>query len=172
MHLDWLKVPGVDVSTGSLGHGLPLALGMALGGRQQGRGYRVYCVMSDGELQEGSVWEAAMAAAQFKATNLTAFVDRNRLSLDGPTEKIMALEPLDAKFAAFGWRVLRIDGHDYDAICDAIETAHAETERPVMIIADTVKGKGIDYMEDQTAWHYGGLDADMRDRALASLRRS
>lgn len=171
MHLDWLKVPGVDVSTGSLGHGLPLALGMTLGGRLQKREFHVYCVMSDGECQEGSVWEAAMAAAQFKATNLTAFVDRNKLSLDGPTESLMAIEPLDDKFAAFGWRVLRIDGHDYDAICGAIDTAHAETERPVMIIADTIKGKGVDYMENETAWHYGGLDAEMRDRALASVRK-
>ncbi len=171
MHLDWTKVAGVDVSTGSLGHGLPLSLGMALGGRQQGQDFRVYCVMSDGECQEGSVWEAAMAAAQFKATNLTAFVDRNKLSLDGPTESIMSLEPLDKKFEAFGWRVLSIDGHDFDAICDAIETAHVEIQRPVMIIANTIKGKGIDYMEDQTAWHYGGLDADMRDRALASIRK-
>ncbi|HOE81804.1 MAG TPA: transketolase [Myxococcota bacterium] len=171
MHLDWQTVPGVDVSTGSLGHGLPLALGMALGGRLQGLDYHVYCVMSDGELQEGSIWEAAMAASQFKATNLTAFVDRNKFSLDGPTESIMALEPLDKKFEAFGWRVLSIDGHDFDQICEAIETAQAEKEKPVIIIADTIKGKGIDFMENQAAWHYAGVDAAMRDKALESIRK-
>ena len=113
-----------------------------------------------------------MAAGNFKATNLTAFVDRNRFSLDGPTETLMRLEPLDKKFEAFGWRVLTIDGHDFDQILDAIETARAETERPVMVIANTVKGKGVDFMEDKTAWHYGGLDEATRDAALASIRKS
>jgi transketolase len=127
--------------------------------------------MSDGELQEGSIWEAAMAASQFKATNLTAFVDRNKFSLDGLTESIMALEPLDKKFEAFGWRVLSIDGHDFDQICEAIETAQAEKEKPVIIIADTIKGKGIDFMENQAAWHYAGVDAAMRDKALESIRK-
>ena len=171
MHLDRLKVPGVDFSTGSLGHGLPLGLGAAMGAKQAGKAWRTYVVMSDGECAEGSVWEAAMAAANFKATNLMAFVDRNRFSLDGPTEDLMKLEPLDRKFEAFGWHTLRIDGHDLDAILDAIEVSRAETERPVMVIADTVKGKGVDYMENQTAWHYGGLDDQMRDKALASLRK-
>ena len=172
MHLDRLKVPGVDFSTGSLGHGLALGLGAALGARQTGKSWHTYVVMSDGECAEGSVWEAAMAAGNFKATNLTAFVDRNRFSLDGPTETLMRLEPLDKKFEAFGWRTLVIDGHDFDAILDAIETAKAETERPVMIIANTVKGKGVDFMEDKTAWHYGGLDEATRDAALASIRKS
>jgi len=112
-----------------------------------------------------------MAASQFKATNLTAFVDRNKFSLDGPTESIMALEPLDKKFEAFGWRVLSIDGHDFDQICEAIETAQAEKEKPVIIIADTIKGKGIDFMENQAAWHYAGVDAAMRDKALESIRK-
>lgn len=172
MHLDRLKVPGVDFSTGSLGHGLPLGLGAAMGARQVGKDWRTYVVMSDGECAEGSVWEAAMAAANFKASNLTAFVDRNRFSLDGPTEDLMKLEPLDGKFEAFGWKTLRIDGHDFDAILDALEAAKAETGRPTMIVADTIKGKGVDYMENQTAWHYGGLDDQMRDKALASLRKN
>jgi transketolase len=172
MHLDRLKVPGVDCSTGSLGHGFPLAVGIALGARVQHHTYRTYCVLGDGECHEGSVWEAAMAASHFKLTNLTAFVDRNRFCLDGPTEKIMALEPLDKKFESFGWRVLKIDGHDFAQICDAIDTSHAETQRPVMILADTVKGKGVDFMENQTAWHYGGLDAEMRAKALESIKRS
>lgn len=172
MHLDRLKVPGVDCSTGSLGHGFPLAVGIALGARVQGHTYRTYCVVGDGECHEGAVWEAAMAAGHFKPTNLTAFVDRNKFCLDGPTEKVMTLEPLDKKFESFGWRVLKIDGHDFDQICEAIDTAHAEKERPVMIIADTIKGKGVDFMENKTAWHYGGLDAEMRAKALESIKRS
>jgi transketolase len=172
MHLDRLKVPGVDCSTGSLGHGFPIAVGIALGARVRGHKYRTYCMLGDGECHEGAVWEAAMAAGHYKATNLTAFVDRNKLCIDGPTEKIMTLEPLDRKFESFGWRVLKIDGHDFDQICDAIDTALAETERPVMIIANTIKGKGVDFMEDKTAWHYGGLDAEMRAKALESIQRS
>jgi transketolase len=172
MHLDRLKVPGVDCSTGSLGHGFPIAVGIALGARVQGHKYRTYCVVGDGECHEGAVWEAAMAAGHYKPTNLTAFVDRNKFCIDGPTEKIMALEPLDRKFESFGWRVLKIDGHDFDQICDAIDTALAETERPVMIIANTIKGKGVDFMENKTAWHYGGLDAEMRAKALESIQRS
>lgn len=172
MHLDRLKVPGVDASTGSLGHGFAIAVGMALGARLAKKRYRVYCLIGDGECHEGSVWEAAMAAGHYRLTNLTCFVDRNGFCLDGPTEEVMKLEPLDAKFEAFGWRVLKIDGHDFDQICDAIETAHAETERPVMIIARTVKGKGVDFMENKTAWHYGGIDEEMKRKALESIMRS
>jgi len=172
MHLDRLKVPGVDFSTGSLGHGLGLGLGAALGAKQTGKSWHTYVVMSDGECAEGSVWEAAMAAGSYRVTNLTGLIDRNKFSLDGPTESLMKLEPLDAKFEAFGWRSLVIDGHDFDAVLDALETAKAETARPVMIVCNTVKGKGVDFMEDKTAWHYGGLDDAMRDAALASIRKS
>ncbi|MBM4396552.1 MAG: transketolase [Deltaproteobacteria bacterium] len=172
MHLDRLKVRGVDASTGSLGHGFGISIGMAMGARLTGRQFRVYCVVGDGECHEGSVWESAMAAGHFKPTNLTVFVDRNRFCLDGPTEEVMPLDPLDGKFESFGWRVLSIDGHDFDAICGAIETAHAETARPVVVIANTVKGKGVDFMENQTAWHYGGLDDRMKARALESIARS
>ncbi len=172
MHLDRLKVPGVDASTGSLGHGLPLALGMAMGAKLQGRSWHTYCIVGDGECHEGSIWEAAMAAGHYKATNLTVFVDKNRLSLDGPTKDVMNIDPLDGKFEAFGWRVITIDGHDFDSICKAVEDSHAEEERPVVIIANTTKGRGVDFMEGQTAWHYGGLDAEMRDKALASIRRT
>ncbi|HSA24176.1 MAG TPA: transketolase [Myxococcota bacterium] len=172
MHLDRLKVPGVDASTGSLGHGIGIAVGMALGARVTGKSYRTYCLIGDGECHEGSVWESAMAAAHFKLANLTCFVDRNGFSLDGPTEKFMALEPLDKKFEAFGWRVLQIDGHDFDAICGAIEEAQRERERPVMVIAKTIKGKGVDFMESKTGWHYGGLDDEMKRKALESIRRT
>ena len=172
MHLDRLKVPGVDTSTGSLGHGFPIAVGIALGARLLKKKYHTYVVLGDGECHEGSVWEAAMAGGHYKLANLTAFVDRNKFCLDGPTESVMRIEPLDKKFEAFGWNVLRIDGHDFDAICGAIDAAHAEKERPTMIICDTVKGKGVDYMENKTAWHYGGLDDEMRRKALESLKKS
>lgn len=171
MHLDRLKVPGVDTSTGSLGHGFPLAVGIALGARLQGQKFRTYCVIGDGECHEGSIWEAAMAGGHYKTTNLTLFVDRNRFCLDGPTEDVLKLEPLDAKFESFGWRAITIDGHDFDQIDEAIEASHAEKEKPVAVIAKTVKGKGVDFMEDKTAWHYGGLDDQTKAKALESIRK-
>jgi len=170
MHLDRLKVKGVDASTGSLGHGIGIAVGMAMGARLQGQKWHTYCVLGDGECHEGSVWEAAMAAAHFKVTNMTVFVDRNRLCIDGETENIMALEPFADKWRAFGWRVIEIDGHDFNQICDAIDASHAETEKPVVIIANTIKGKGIDFMENLAGWHYAGLDSANAARALAALR--
>jgi len=172
MHLDRLRVPGVDASTGSMGHGLPIAVGMALGARVQKKDFRTYCIVGDGECDEGSIWEAAMAAGHYKLSSLIAFVDRNRFSLDGPTEKVMSLEPLDKKWEAFNWHVQTIDGHDMDQICTAIDAAHAQTAKPNLIIANTIKGKGVDYMENKTGWHYGGLDTEMRDKALASIRRA
>lgn len=170
MHLDRLKVPGVDFSTGSLGHGEALSLGCALGARLQGQTFHTYCVLSDGECDEGSTWEAAMAAGHFKVTNLTWFVDYNGFSLDGPVDKVMTLSPLDKKFEAFGWRVLTIDGHDFDAILDAIATARAEKTKPTVILAKTVKGKGVSFMENKTGWHYGGLDDQNKAKALADIR--
>ena len=125
MHLDRLKVPGVDTSTGSLGHGFPLAVGIALGARLQGHTFQTYCVIGDGECHEGSIWEAAMAGGHYGITNMTLFVDRNRFCLDGPTEVVLKLEPLDAKFESFGWRAITIDGHDFDQIDEAIEASHA-----------------------------------------------
>ncbi len=169
MHLDMLKVPGCDASTGSLGHGLGIAVGLALGAKMAGKKYRTYCVMGDGELCEGSVWEAAIIGAFHKLDNLTAFVDRNNLMIDGPTEEITQLDNLNDKFASFGWEVLRIDGHDFNAIGGAIEKAQTIKAKPTMIICDTVKGKCVDYMENDYKWHYGGLDSDMRDKALACI---
>jgi transketolase len=171
MHLDWKSVKGVDASTGSLGHGLSIGVGMALGARLARKAFRTYVVLGDGELHGGPSWEAMMAAAQFRLHNLVAFIDRNTLCLDGPTEKVMALEPLADKCTAFGWRVTTIDGHDFEQICGAIDTALNSEGRPWMIIADTIKGKGVDFMENEVSWHYGGLDEAMRDKALASLRR-
>lgn len=160
MHLDGNKVKGADVSTGSLGHGLSMAVGMALGARLKGRSWRTYCVLGDGECNEGSVWEAAMAAAHYKTTNLITFVDRNKYSVDGPTETVMAIEPFADKWRAFGFIVKEVDGHSYAALSQAIEEAQAEKKAPVVIIAHTVKGKGVDFMEDDVRWHYGGLDSD------------
>lgn len=172
MHLDMWKVPGVDASTGSLGHGLGISLGMAIGARHQGKTWHTYCVCSDGEQCEGTVWEAAMAGNQFKVTNLTALLDRNMLMIDGRTEDIMSLEPLAGRWEAFGWYVQEIDGHDMRAICQAVDNAHAETERPSMIICKTVKGRGVEFMENKAEWHYGGLDTATLDQALASLAKT
>jgi transketolase len=169
MHLDCLKVRGVDVSTGSLGHGLPIAAGMALGARTQKKTWRTYCILGDGECNEGSNWEAAMAINHYKLTNLITFVDRNKLMIDGTTEQIMGLEPFADKWRAFGFNVIEVDGHDFIKLGDAIDAARAETAAPTMIIAHTVKGKGVDFMENQVKWHYGGLDTDARDKAKASV---
>ena len=169
MHLDCLKVRGVDVSTGSLGHGLPIAAGMALGARTQKKTWRTYCLLGDGECNEGSNWEAAMAINHYKLTNLITFVDRNKLMIDGTTEQIMGLEPFADKWRAFGFNVIEVDGHDFIKLGDAIDAARAETAAPTVIIAHTVKGKGVDFMENQVKWHYGGLDTDARDKAKASV---
>lgn len=171
MHLDSCKVRGVDVSTGSLGHGLPMALGLALGARVQKASWTTYCILGDGECNEGSVWEAAMAAGHYKATNLVTFVDRNRLMIDGETESIMGLEPLADKWRAFGFKVREADGHSLDQLAEAIEFAQGYRDKPVVIIAHTVKGKGVDLMENEVQWHYGGLDSELVAQAKASVQR-
>ncbi|HCM28530.1 MAG TPA: transketolase [Treponema sp.] len=171
MHLDSLKVPGVEASTGSLGHGLSLGLGMALGARVKGESWRVFVLLGDGECDEGSVWEAAMAAAHFKAVNLVTIVDRNRCMIDGPTEEVMALEPFADKWRAFGFEVVEADGHDFDSLSAAVERALAAKDKPVVIIADTVKGAGIDFIENDYKWHYGSFDAEKAAKAKESLAR-
>jgi len=165
MHLDGQKVLGVDMSTGSLGHGLSLAVGLALGARLKGQSWRTYCILGDGECNEGSIWEAAMAAAHYKTTNLITIVDRNKFSVDGPTEKVMALEPFADKWKSFGFIVKEVDGHSYSALSMAIEEAQMEKKAPVLIMAHTVKGKGVDFMENDVRWHYGGLDSDKLEGA-------
>jgi transketolase len=169
MHLDGRKVAGVDASTGSMGHGLCQAVGMALGGRLMKKSWRVYCLVGDGECDEGSIWEAAMSASHYKLANLTGFVDRNHLSIDGNTEDVMALEPIADKWASFGWKVREVDGHDLEQLSDAIEFAQEYTEGPVLILCNTVKGKGVDFMENDPAWHYGGLNADLVEKAKQSI---
>jgi transketolase len=169
MHLDGNKVRGVDASTGSLGHGLSMALGMAMGARFRKQSWRTYCMLGDGECDEGSVWEAAMAASHYKADNLTTFVDRNQMMIDGRTEDVMSLEPFADKWRAFGWTVTEIDGHDFTQIGDAIEGARAQQGAPSVIICDTVKGKGVDFMEGQVKWHYGSIDSELAAKAKASI---
>lgn len=163
--------PGVDTSQGSLGHGLPIAVGMALAGRLDRNDYRVYALMGDGELNEGSVWEAAAAAAKYRLVNLIGIVDRNRLSVDGAAEAVMPMEPLAAKWEAFGWQVTRIDGHDIAALIDALEPRRGETAGPPrMVIADTVKGKGVSFMEEVRSWHADAITEEQYDRVMAELQ--
>lgn len=169
-HPDMKKIPGIDFSSGSLGHGLSIALGMALAGRLTGRTYRSYCMLGDGELNEGQIWEAAMAAGHFQLQGLVGIVDRNQLSIDGPTEKVMSVEPLVDRFTSFGWDVQRIDGHDLSAIMATLSALKpAGTGRPQMIIADTVKGRGVKYMELSLDWHVGNLVGDDYQDAWAEI---
>lgn len=172
MHLDAKKVKGVDMSTGSLGHGLSLAVGLALGARLKGESWRTYCILGDGECDEGSVWEAAMAAAHYKTTSLITIVDRNKYSVDGNTEQVMALEPFADKWRAFGFIVKEVDGHSYTQLSGAIDEALAERRAPVLIMAHTIKGKGVDFMEDDVRWHYGGLDSDKLEEAKRFIEAS
>ncbi|MBI9012387.1 MAG: transketolase [Clostridiales bacterium] len=169
MHLDSTKVPGVDASTGSLGHGLPIALGMALAARVTGKNYMTYCLIGDGECDEGVIWEAAMSISHYKTTNLITIVDRNNCMMDGKTEDIMKLEPFADKWRAFGFEVLEINGNNITEIDEALSTAKAFKEKPVVIIAHTTKGCGVHFMEDNYRWHYGGLDADKLKEAQTSL---
>lgn len=169
-HPDMKKIPGIDFSSGSLGHGLSVALGIALAGRMQGRNYRTYCMMGDGELNEGQIWEAAMAAGHFKLRGLVGIVDRNQLSIDGPTEKVMSVEPLADRFASFGWDVRRIDGHDLKAIMETLDgLAPAGEGKPQMIIADTIKGRGVKHMELSLDWHVGNLVGADYDEAFEEI---
>ncbi len=170
MHMDHRQVGAIETATGSLGHGLGIATGMALGSRLRGWPSRTVCLLSDGECYEGSTWEAAIAASAQKLNNLIAIVDRNRLTMDGYTEQEVPLEPLAHKWQSFGWRTLACDGHDHDALAGALAQATEPADVPTVIIADTVKGKGVGFMEEQARWHYGALDSQMLAAALASVR--
>ena len=152
-HGNMHKVPGIEMSTGSLGQGFSASIGMALANKLDANGARVYTLLGDGEIQEGIVWEAAMAAAHYGLSDLTAIVDWNGLQIDGRNEEVMTVAPIADKFRAFGWHVQEIDGHDFGQIFAALDAARAETEKPSAIIAKTVKGKGVSYMEDQVGWH-------------------
>jgi transketolase len=163
------KARGIEQNTGALGHGLPVAVGMALAGKIDGRGYRVFTTMGDGELAEGSVWEAAMSAAHYKLDNLVVIIDRNTLQISGRTENVMALEPLDEKFRAFGFAVRCVAGNDITALVEALEAAPFEAGKPSLIIARTTKGKGISFIEDQANWHHHVPTDDEYRQAMREL---
>ena len=152
-HPDMKGTPGVDMTTGSLGQGISAACGMALAGKLDQKDYRVYTILGDGELEEGQVWEAAMFAAHYKLNNLTAFIDWNGLQIDGEITKVMSPLPIGPKFAAFEWNVIGVDGHDFEALHNAIEVAKATTDRPTAIVMHTIKGKGVKEMEGVAGWH-------------------
>jgi transketolase len=165
------KVPGVEHSAGSLGHGLSVCVGIALAGRLDGKGYRVFCGISDGECQEGQVWEAAMSAAHYKLGKLCAILDRNGTQIDGPTEKIMALGALADKWRSFGWHTIEIDPYDYTQIIDAFDRfqVNANTDKPTVIICKTVIGKGVSFMEGDFHWHHGAPNPQQLEQALKEL---
>lgn len=169
MHPDSNKVIGCDASAGSLGHGLSMAVGMALGARQRKMPWKTVCLMGDGECCEGSIWEAAMSAPHFKLGNLIGIVDRNRFMIDGETEDVMPLEPFADKWRAFGWEVVEVDGHDFDQLDEALAKAWAATDVPVLILAHTIKGKGVDFMENNVVYHYASADSELCARAKASI---
>lgn len=169
-HPDMKKIAGIDFSSGSLGHGLSVALGMALAARIQKRDYRVYCMLGDGELNEGQIWEAAMAAGHYRLQGLVGIVDRNQLSIDGPTETVMSVEPLEDRFRSFGWNVQRIDGHDLSTVMQTLGALlPCGDGKPQMIIADTVKGRGVKYMELSLDWHVGNLVGQDYDDAWQEI---
>lgn len=168
-HTDRLTNPYIEISAGSLGHGLPIATGMAHALKLQNSERAVYVLMGDGESQEGSVWEAAMLAPKLELNNLTVFIDRNNLQGYGRADEILSYEPIDKKFEAFNWEVLRIDGHNHQAIKEAVDF---KTEKPKMIICDTVKGKGVSFMEDELIWHYYIVTDEIKQKAIAELEES
>lgn len=166
-----IHVPGVDMSAGSLGQGLSTALGMAMYGRSNRPGYRVFCILGDGEIQEGQVWEAAMAAGHYQADRLIAFVDNNELQLDGPLTEVMSPYPIGEKFRAFGWNVIEVDGHDVEQLSEAVDLASVTKNRPTVIVARTVKGKGVSVFERQVRFHGGKPTEEEWKTAYAELDR-
>ena len=168
-HAEMHHIRGVDMSTGSLGQGISAAVGMALAGKLDGKDYRVYALLGDGEIEEGQVWEAAMSAAKFKLDNLCAIVDVNGLQIDGRTADVMPSEPLDKKWEAFGWHVILCDGHDYTAIEEAFAQAAAVKGQPTVLLARTVKGKGVSFMENNAGWHGKAPNAEQYEQARAEL---
>ncbi|HYV45239.1 MAG TPA: transketolase, partial [Myxococcaceae bacterium] len=163
-------LPGIEACTGSLGQGLSVAQGMAMASKLDGDKFHVYCIIGDGESQEGQVWEAAMSAPKYKVDTLTVILDYNHGQIDGHVEEVMPLEPVADKWRAFNWNVLSIDGHDVAAILGALDAAKAHKGRPTFIIANTVKGKGVSFMENQIAWHGSAPNKEQTEKALAELR--
>ncbi len=167
-HPDMKKIPGVDMSTGSLGQGVSAAVGMALSAKHFGNDFKVYSILGDGEIEEGQVWEAAMFAANKGLDNLTVFIDLNNLQIDGTIDEVNSAKPVDKKFEAFNWHVIIIDGHDFEQIEKALEEA-ATVNKPVAIIANTIKGKGVSYMENQVGWHGKAPDTELYEQAIKEL---
>ena len=170
-HADMKKTPGVDMTVGSLGQGICAGLGMALAAKQQGKDFRVWVVIGDGEMQEGSVWEAAMAAPKWKLDNLTVILDMNRIQNDDFMEATMPVDPVREKWEAFNWHTIEIDGHDMEQIVEALEAARAFKGQPTIIIANTIKGKGVSFMENVPAWHGKAPDAQQYQQAMAELEK-
>jgi transketolase len=168
MHPD-IKVAGVEMCTGALGHGLAVAMGMALGARIQKQAFHSFVMLGDGELHEGSNWEAAMAASHYRLANLTAIIDRNKISQSGPVAEIVGIEPLADKWRAFGWEVREIDGHDMSEIVDALDAVPLHADRPTALIAHTIKGKGVSFAENTYLWHSNNVNDEIYARALAEL---
>ena len=169
-HPDMKGVPGVDMSTGSLGQGVSCAVGMALAGKVADKSYRVYSVLGDGEILEGQVWEAAMFAAHKKLDNISIFIDNNNLQIDGTMDEVNSPYPIPEKFAAFGWHTIEIDGHDFDQIEKAVEEAKSIKDKPTAVIMHTVKGKGVSFMEDQVGWHGVAPNAEQYENAMNELK--
>lgn len=164
-----IHIPGVDMSSGSLGQGISAACGMALAGKLDGSSYKVYTILGDGEIEEGQVWEAAMFAAHYKLTNLVAVIDNNGLQIDGAITEVCSPEPITDKFAAFGWHVITMDAHDFDDIDRAFTEAESVTDKPVAIVQKSVKGKGVSFMENQVSWHGTAPNKEQYDQAMAEL---
>ena len=168
-HPDMKKIPGVDMTTGSLGQGLSSANGMAIAGKMDKKNYRVYCILGDGEIEEGQVWEAAMASNKYKLDNLCVIVDNNNLQIDGTIEEVMSSYPIDEKFKSFGFQIINIDGHNIQEIMDAFDVAKNVKDKPTCIIAKTVKGKGVSFMENKVEWHGKAPDEEQYEQAIKEL---
>jgi transketolase len=168
-HIDRLKLDAIEASTGALGQGLSIAVGMAISLKQQQKSNRVYIVLGDGECDSGQVWEAAMAASKYKLNNIIAIVDNNKYQVDGSQEIVMPLEPFEEKWKAFGWKTFNVDGHDIKSLIDTINMAKEEKSKPSVIIADTTKGKGISFMENATVWHAATLSEEQLNQCLIEI---
>ncbi len=168
-HPDKKNIPGVDMSTGSLGQGLSAANGMAISAKLNKKNYRVYCILGDGEIEEGQIWEAAMSSSKYKLNNLCVIVDNNNLQIDGTIDEVMSSKPIDDKFRSFGFEIIKIDGHNIEEIKSAFEVAKNVKEKPVCIIAKTIKGKGVKYMENKVDWHGKAPNEDEYKQAIIDI---
>ena len=171
-HPDMNELPGIDMSTGSLGQGFSAAVGMALANKLDQNDHRIYCLAGDGECEEGQIWEAAMAAAHYKCDNLCLIIDENGLQIDGRTEDVISPAPFESKFKAFGWAVISVDGHDYEQLKEAFDEAKTVKGKPVCIVAKTIKGKGVSYMENVADWHGKAPGKELTEKALADLEEA